>query len=161
MRGGHHVIRRRDAHAEFGVDEVEKVGHVGRLGSTNALTAVRVPAEQQDVPDDSPDLDFLDAVFPEYVQYPSLLACVLNGLGLQGPSCPAEVLFADENVTLGVHEGNAIGFHVVVFFGTVGKTADFDFAVAERVDDDLGLGGGLRRKRAVPVGLFCHGALPN
>ncbi len=62
------------------------------------------------------------------------------------PACPAaEVLFAGENVILGVHEGNATGVQVVVFLGVVADTADFDrdFAVAERVDDDPGLRGGL------------------
>jgi hypothetical protein len=66
---------------------------------------------------------------------------------------------------LGVHEGNAAGVQVVVFLGFVAETANFDrgSAFAERVDDDLGLGSGLSRKRrlkrAVPGALFKTGHL--
>jgi hypothetical protein len=69
-------------------------------------------------------------------------------------------------VIRGVHVRNATGVQVVVFFGVVADTANFDrdFAVAERVDDDPGLRGGLSLKRglkrAVPVILFCHCAPP-
>ena len=180
LRGGQHVIRRCDSRAEFGVDAVEKAEHVGLLtasgpavafrgpSSGSVLVARRVQVDEHDIADHSPDGNLLDPVgLLEYIQYSSLLPGVLNSLDSVRSAFPAEILVAGENVTLGVHEGNATGVQVVVFFGVVGETADFDrdFAAAERVDDDLGLGDGLilkrSLKRAVPVILFCHCALRN
>src|ERR1700733_3799670 len=193
LRGRQHVIRRCDAGAEFGVDKVEKAEHVGRLTVTSVLTATRLQAEQHDVPDNSRDLDVpVTAVLAkkpvEDLQYSSRPAETqtirwLRGLrrlpklprlpglpglpGLQGSSRSIEVLFADKNLTLGAHEGNTTGVQVVVFFGLVTETADFDrnFALVERLDDDLGLGDGLLLKRTlervVPVMLSCHFALRN
>ncbi len=169
LRGGQHVIRRRDPRAQFGVDEVEQAAHVGLLTVRSIHTATRVQAEKHDVPDNSLDRYFLDTtvVRAEDLQYPFRPADPQALRGLRGPSRPGEVLFADENLTPGVHEGNATGVQVVVFFGVVAETADFDrdFALAESVDDDLGLRDGLslkrRCERAVPVILSCHCALPN
>jgi len=176
LRGGQYMIRRRDPLAQFVVDETEKIEHVGVLTApfvtvvvvTGVLMTPRVQAEEQDVPDHSYYLDFRGTVVGlEYVQHSSLLAGVHRTLGSPYPAYPAEILLAGENVIPVVHEGNATGVQVVVFFGVVGETADFDrdFAVAERVDDDLGLRNGLilkrMLKRAVPVILFCHCALRN
>jgi hypothetical protein len=111
----------------------------------------RAQAEEHDVPDHSYYLDFRGTVVVvlEYVQHSSWLAGVHKTLVSPPPAYPAEILFAGENVIPVVHEGNTTGVQVVVFFGVVGETADFDrdFAVAERVDDDLGLRNGLILKR--------------
>ena len=178
LRGGQHVIRRRDPRAEFGVDAVEKVEHVGRLTAASRV-AFRGPAAEASswrggfksrsttsLTTRLTATSSIPWVLLEYIQYSSLLPGVLNSLGFRRSAFPAEILFAGEDAVLGVHVGNATGVQVVVFFGVVAETADFDrdFAVAERVDDDLGLRDGLSLKRmlkrAVPVILFCHCALP-
>ena len=174
------MIRRRDPRAEFGVDAVEQVEHVGPPtasgpavafrgpGSGSVLVARRAQVDEHDIVDHSPDGNLLDPVgLLEYIQYSSLLPGVLNSLDSVRSAFPAEILLAGEDAVLGVHEGNATGVQVVVFFGVVGEAADFDrdVSVAERVDDDLGLrdGHSLKRrlKRAVPVILLCHCALRN
>ena len=174
------MIRRRDPRAEFGVDAVEKAEHLGLPtasgpavafrgpSSGSVLVAGQVQVDEHDIADHSPDGNLLDPVgLLEYIQYSSLLPRVLNSLDSVRSAFPAEIPLAGEDAVLGVHEGNATGVQVVVVFGVVGETADFDrdFAVAERVDDDLGLRNGLSLKRmlkrAVPVIFFCHCALRN
>jgi hypothetical protein len=180
LRGGQHMIRRRGPRAEFGVDAVEQVEHIGPPtvsgpavafrgpGSGSVLAASRVQVDEHDIVDHSPDGSLLDPVgLPEYIQYSSLPPGVLNSLDSVRSVFPAEILLAGEDAVLGVHEGNAAGVQVVVFFGVVGEAADFDrdVAVAERVDNDLGLRNGpslkRRLKRAVPVIVLCHCALRN
>jgi hypothetical protein len=165
LRGGQHVIKPRDPRAGFGLDALDQFEHVGLLIVSSVLIATRAQAEQHDVLDNPGDVDFPDTVVLEDFQNPFRSARSQAILGLQGR--PAEVLFAGENLTFGVHKGNATGVQVIIFFGVVAGTADFDrdFTVAERVDDDLGLGNGpsLKRRleRAVPVIYFCHCALRN
>jgi hypothetical protein len=165
------MIRRRDSLAQLVVDEAEKIEDVGVLTApfvtvvvvTGVLMTPRVQAEEHDVPDHSYYLDFRDtvAVVLEYVQHSLLLAGVHRTLGSSYPAYPAEILFAGENVIPVVHEGNATGVQVAVFFGPVGFAADVDSALAERVDDNGGLSAGPSLKVAVPVILFCHIALRN
>jgi hypothetical protein len=170
LRGGKHVIRSRDSLAEFVVDEAEKIEDVGVLTAPFVTVVVvtgvpmtpRVQAEEHDVPDHSYYLDFRGTVVDlEYVQHSLLLAGVHRTLGSPYPAYPAEILFAGENVIPVVHEGNATGVQVAVFFGPVDFAADVDSALAERVDDDGGLSAGPSLKVAVPVILFCHCALRN
>jgi hypothetical protein len=130
---------------------------------TSVFTAVTVQADQDDVPDNStdPNIPILETILPEYVQYASWPGCTLD---LLDPSCIAEVLFAGEDVILGVHEGNAIWGNVAVsipgVFG-VGNAPDFDSAdIAELADDDVGLASGRGFKSAIPGALFCHCVLP-
>src|SRR5580704_14420630 len=171
LRGGQHVIRRRDSLAQFLVDEAEKIEHVGVLNApfvtvvivTGVLMTPRVQAEEHDVPDHSYYLDYRDTVVVvlEYVQHPSWLAGVHRTLGSPlHPAYLAEILFAGENVIPVVHEGNATGVQVAVILGLVGFAADVDSALAERVDDNGGLSAGPILKLAVPENFFCHCALP-
>ncbi len=44
MRGGQHVIRRRDSRAEFGIDKVEKIQHIGLITFSGPLVTLRFPA---------------------------------------------------------------------------------------------------------------------
>jgi hypothetical protein len=70
LRGGQHVIRRRDSLAQFVIDEVEKIEHVGVLTTpfvtvvvvTGVLMTPWLQAEQHDVPGYSYYLDFLDTI---------------------------------------------------------------------------------------------------
>jgi len=169
LRGGQHVIRRRDSLAQFLVDETEKIKHVGVLTTpfvtvvvvTGVLMTPRLQAEEHDVPGNSYYLDFRDTVVVlEYVQHSSLLAGVHRTLGSPHPAYPAEMLFAGENVIPVVHEGNATGVQVAIMLGQVGFAADVDSALAERVDDNGGLPAGPIFKVAIPESLFRHCALP-
>ena len=70
LRGGQHVIRRRDSLAQFVIDEIEKIEHVGVLTTpfvtvvvvTGVLMTPRLQAEEHDVPGNSYHLDFLDTI---------------------------------------------------------------------------------------------------
>src|SRR5580700_5290077 len=169
LRGGQHVIRRRDSLAQFVVDETEKIEHVGVLTApfvtvvvvTGVLMTPRVQADEHDVPDHSYYLDLRGPVVDlKYVQHSLLLAGVHRTLGSPHPAHPAEILLAGENVIPVVHEGNATWVHVAVILGPVGFAADVDSALAERVDDNGGLSAGPGLKVAVP-NFFCHCALRN
>jgi len=70
LRGGQHVIRRRDSLAQFVIDEAEKIEHVGVLTTrfvtvivvTGVLMTPWLQAEEHDVPGHSYYLDFLDTI---------------------------------------------------------------------------------------------------
>jgi hypothetical protein len=169
LRGGQHVVGRRDSLAQLVIDEAEKIEHVGVLTTpfvtvvvvTGVLMAPWLQAEQHDVPGHSYRLDFLDMIAVlEQVKHSSSLAGVGEKLVSPPPAYPAEMLFADENVILVVHEGNATGMQVAIMLGRVVFASDVDSALAERVDDNGGLSAGPIFKVAIPESLFRHCALP-
>ena len=169
LRGGQHVIRRRDSLAQLVIDEAEKIEHVGVLTArfvtvvvvTGVLMTPRLQAEEPDVPGHSYRLDFLDMIAVlEQVQHSSSLAGVRQRLVSPYPAYPAEMLFAGENVVPVVHEGNAAGVQVAIMLGRVVLAFDVDSALAERVDDNGGLSAGPIFKVAIPESLFRHCALP-
>ena len=118
LRGGQHVIRRRDSLAQLVIDEVENIEHVGVLTTcfvtvvvvTGVLMTPRLQAEEPDVPGHSYHLDFLDMIAVlEQVKHSSSLASVRQRLVSPYPAYPAEMLFAGENVVPVVHVGDATG----------------------------------------------------
>ena len=168
LRGGQDVIRRHLPWTDSGVDLLEQFEHIGLVTVRSLRVAMRVQVEKHDVPDNSGDLDFLNPlVLADDLQYSFRPGDTHAFREVRGHSHRGQIRFAGENPALGVHVGNATAVQFVVFFGVVGETADFDrvFAGGERVDDGLGLRGGLRVKRrlerAVPVILSCHCALRN
>jgi hypothetical protein len=169
LRGGQHVIRRRDSLAQFVIDEVEKIENVGVLTTcfvtivvvTGVLMTPRLQAEKPDVPGHSYDLDFLDMVAVlEQVKHSSSPAGVRKGLVSPYPAYAAEMLFAGENVVPVVHVGDATGVQVAIMLGRVVCAIDVDSVLAERVDDDGGLPAGPIFKVAIPGSFFRHCALP-
>ena len=169
LRGGQHVIGRRDSLAQFVIDEVEKIEHVGVLTTrfvtvvmvTGVLMTARLQAEEHDAPGHSYRLYFLDPIAVlEQVQHSSPLAGVRQRLVPPHPAYPAEMLFAGENVVPVVHETDAAGVQVAIMLGRVVFAADVDSALAERVDDNGGLSAGPIFKVAIPESLFRHCALP-
>jgi hypothetical protein len=168
LRGGQHVIRRRDSLAQLVIDEAEKIEHVGVLTTffvtvvvvTGVLMTPRLQAEEPDVPDHSYHLDFLDMIAVlEQVQHSSSLASVRKRLVSPYTAYPAEMLFAGENVVPVVHVGNATGVQVAIMLGRVVFASDVDPALAERVDDDGGLSARRIDKVATPGSVFRHCAL--
>src|SRR5512142_1973016 len=168
LRGGQHVIRRRDSLAELVIDEAEKFEHVGVLTArvvtvvvvTGVLVTPWLQADEHDVPGHSFYLDFLDTIAVlEQVKHSSPLAGVRNDLMSPYPAYPAEMLFAGENVIHVVHEGNATGMHVTVMLGRIVFASDVDPALAERVDDNGGLSAGPILEVAVPGSRLRHYAL--
>ena len=118
LRGGQHVIRRRDSLAQLVIDEVENIEHAGVLTTcfvtvvvvTGVLMTPRLQAEEPDVPGHSYHLDFLDMIAVlEQVKHSSSPASVRQGLVSPYPAYPAEMLFAGENVVPVVHVGDATG----------------------------------------------------
>jgi hypothetical protein len=169
LRGGQHVIRCRDSLAQFVIDEVEKVEHVGVLATsfvavvvvTGVLMTPRLQAQEHDVPGHPYDLDFLGMIAVlEQVQYSSSLAGIRQRLVSPHPAYRAEMPFAGEDVIPVVHEGDATGVQVTIMLGRVVFASDVDPALAERVDDNGGLSAGPIFKVAVPEILFCHSGLP-
>jgi len=169
LRGGQHVIRRRDSLAQFVIDETEKIEHVGVLTTpfvtvvvvTGVLMTPRLQAEEHDIPGHSYHLDFLDTIAVlEQVQHSSSLAGVRQRLVPPHPAYPAEMLFAGENVIPVVHEANATRVQVAIMLGRVVFASDVDSALAERVDDNGGLAAGPIFEVAIPETLFCHCGLP-
>jgi len=118
------VIKRRDSGTEFLVEALEKEERVALL----TFFAIRVQVDDHDVPDDSPDLNILDTVLPEYVQYASSPVGVLNSLTPPVHSYLAEVLLAGQEPIRGIHEGHAAA--------RAGHSTDIDAALGELADDD-------------------------
>src|SRR5437764_13473461 len=147
LRGGQHVIRRRDSLAQFVIDETEKIEHVGVLTTlfvtvvvvTGVLMTPRLQAEEHDIPGHSYHFDFLDTIAVlEQVQHSSSLAGVRQRLVPPPPAYPAEMLFAGENVIPVVHEADATRVQVAIMLGRVVFASDVDSAIAERVIDNGG-----------------------
>ena len=169
LRGGQHVIRRRDSLAQLVIDEVENIEHVGVLTTcfvtvvvvTGVLMTPRLQAEEPDVPGHSYHLDFLDMIAVlEQVQHSSSPASVRQGLVSPYPAYPAEMLFAGENVVPVVHVGDATGCRSrSCSAGSCAPSMSIP-SLAERVDDNGGLSAGPIFKVAIPESLFRHCALP-
>jgi hypothetical protein len=164
------VIRRGNSLAKLVIDVTEKIENTSVLTApfvtvvvvTGVLMSSRLQAEEHDVPGHSFYLDFLDTVvFLEYAQHSSMAAGVHRTLGSPTPACPAQMLFAGENMIPVVHMGNATRVQVAIMLGLVGFAVDVDSALAERVDDNGSLSAGRSLKVAMPVILFRHCALPN
>jgi len=111
---------------------------------------IRMQAKEYDVPDNSPDLDVHDTVILEYVQYSSWPARGLNTLDPPDPFYPSEVLLAGQDMTLGVHEGDAASLG--------GHAADIDIVLGELADDEACLVASLRDFQIVMPG---HCILPD
>ena len=62
LRDGYHVIKRRDSRTELLVDAFEKEERIALF----TFLAIRVQAEEHDVPDNSADLNTADTLVPEY-----------------------------------------------------------------------------------------------
>ena len=169
LSGGQHVVGGRESFAKFVIDEAEQIEHVGVLTTrfvtvvmvTGVLVTPRLQAEEHDVPGYSYDLDFLGVIAVlEQVQHASPIAGTGQRLVSPHPAYPAEMLFAEENVILVVHEADATGMQVAIMLGRIVLAADVDPALAERADDNGGLAASPIFKVAVPETLFCHCGLP-
>jgi hypothetical protein len=139
LRGGHHVIQRRESRAEFVFDASEQEMRVALV----TLRAIGAQVDGDDAPGDLPDLDIPDFVLPEYVQHASLPVGVLDPLEAADPLYPAEVLLAGQDPVPGVHIGDA------AVLG--GYADDIDVALGECVDDD---------GRLVTVPCVCQSLMP-
>jgi len=111
---------------------------------------IRMQAKEYDVPDNSPDLDVHDTVILEYVQYSSWPARGLNTLDPLDPFYPPEVLLAGQDMTLGVHEGDAASLG--------GHAADIDIVLGELADDEACL---VASPRVLQIVMPGHCALPD